>query len=115
MSQAPAATMIDVQGVAAGVDQDDGSYQMETARLRVDGFVAELRGTQNAGTSLDAKLVDSFDGGLTWNDWVVFTQLTGDGSEVIQPTRGPGPLVKAVRTSVGNGWDYRIKLAFDHL
>lgn len=105
MAIGPILSLLDVQGVTTSQNGEkfDISGQKE--------FVAELRATEVvAGTSLDVKLQDSFDGGLTWNDWATFQQLTTTGAEVVQPSRLPGGDIRAVATVNGGTWDIRVSL-----
>jgi hypothetical protein len=87
-------------------------------------WVFALDATKNAGTQLDVKIQDSFDGGTVWFDVPLaanpqldaggdFTPLTGDGQEVLCPIRPMGPLIRALRTSTGDGWDYTLKGSCD--
>jgi hypothetical protein len=102
--------------VDAGDPVIDGG-EHETGQL--DGFVFALIATKGSATALDMKIQDSFDGGTTWFDVPLaanpqlstggdFTQLTANGNEVLCPIRPLGHLVRASRTSTGNGWSYTL-------
>ena len=102
--------------VASGTDQADGE-EHETGQLY--DFVFALRATKGSGTALNVKIQDSFDGGTTWFDVPLaanpqldtggaFAELTADGSQVLCPIRPMGHLMRALRTSTGNGWTYTL-------
>jgi hypothetical protein len=111
VSGKPVLTLLDV----AAVTTSDVGPSLPVNNLV--GFVAELRATEDvASTSLDVVIEDSFDGGATWNDWIVFTQLTTTGNEVKSMNaddRSCGPLIRAKYTIVGGTWTARVKLAAD--
>mgnify|MGYP007011963633 CR=1 FL=1 len=97
-------TLLDVSGITAGAK--GGLFDL----ANLEDMVFELRATETvSGTSLDVKLEDSFDGGVTWNDWIVFTQLAITGAEVKAPTRPPGGDVRVDHANVGGTWDIRVK------
>jgi len=100
-------------GVADGVPEDIGQLQ---------DFVFELRGTIGLSTSLDVKVQDTFDDGVTWHDVALgidsldslggdFSQMTGDDAEVLVPLRPMGGKIRALRTSVDNGFSYTLRAA----
>jgi len=83
----------------------------------LENFAGELRAVEDvAGTSLDVVIEDSFDGGATWNDWIVFTTLATTGNEIkamTQLNRTCGPLIRAKYTIVGGTWSFTLRLAAD--
>jgi hypothetical protein len=98
-------TLVDVENVTT-----DGEGPVVDAGLH-DEFVAEVKATEDVAGTLDVKIVDSFDGGTTWHDWIVFTQLATTGTEVKKADRPPAGDVKAVYDLTGGTWDVRVKLA----
>ena len=107
--------LADATGVVAGTDQeDDTTRRLDMMGIRREVLVFELEGTINGATSLDVVVQDSWDDGANWNDLATFTQLTASGREVQEPTRRAGPLLRVKRTSVGDGWDYKVRTPIEH-
>jgi hypothetical protein len=105
--------------ITAGADVADGSEQ-DIGQLH--DFVFELRGTIGLSTSLNVKVQDSFDDGDTWHDVALgidpldslggdFGQMTGDDAEVLVPLRPMGGKIRALRTSVDDGFSYTLRAA----
>ena len=107
----PILTLANVLGATAS-----GNVAETHSMAGLEDLAAELRATEDvAGTSLDVVIQDSFDEGVTWQDWVTFTQLTTDGNEVkdaqAPTTRPPGGRVRVSYTIVGGTWSFTVKLA----
>jgi len=92
-----------------------GSGAVSDAALLQD-IVAELVVTEDvAGTSLDVKIEDSADGGVTWHDWITFTQLGTTGKEIKVPARPPLGDIRVTATVVGGTWTVAVRLSANPL
>lgn len=95
----------------------EGAGTTNTAALTVtdlesiDDLVFGLFGDLTGTGTLDVIIQDSYDG-TNWDDWITFTQRTGDGCEHLSPSRAPAPFIRVQRTVGGAGtWDIEVNFA----
>lgn len=109
MSHATSVVMVDVEGIdaAAGVLDGDEPYVDLSG---IEHVVLHIFATKNGGATLSVNIEESINAVDWMASGIVFSQLAANGSQrlVSHGDDLTARYIRARRTSVGNGWDYKV-------